>query len=243
MSVIPFPKAKTEWFKIHNAAEDVAEVFIYDVVGDSWAGNDASTVVKQINAITAKKISLRINSPGGSVFDGVAIYNALAAHPAEVTTYIDGIAASIASIIALAGNKVVMAENAMMMIHQPMTVAFYMNSKQLRKEADVLDQVSETLINTYATRTRKERKEISDAMDAETWFTAQEAKEWGLVDEVRAGVQRAACASRETHAALGFKNTPDTIFTAVEADDSISPTLLSLRQSKLALVGKFNNLN
>jgi ATP-dependent Clp endopeptidase proteolytic subunit ClpP len=244
MSVIPFPKAKSEWFKINNAADDTAEVFIYDVVGDSWIGNDASTVVKQINAITAKKISLRINSPGGSVFDGVAIYNALARHPAEVTTYIDGLAASIASVIALAGTKVVMAENAMLMIHNPWTMAMG-EATELRKTADVLDQIKETLINTYATCTKKERKEIHKAMDEETWFTADEAMAWGLVTSVEKGVKAAACVSAETLSAFGFKKAPESLQSnaatpQAEAPKPLSSTPRSLLERKQALIEKTN---
>jgi ATP-dependent Clp endopeptidase proteolytic subunit ClpP len=242
MNTLQFPKAKTEWFKIQNATADVAEVFIYDVVGDSWEGNDSATVVKAINAITAKKISLRINSPGGSVFDGVAIYNALARHSAEVTTYVDGLAASIASIIALAGKKIVMAENAMLMIHNPSTMAWG-ESSDLRKTADVLDQVKETLVNTYATRTGKARDVIAAAMDDETWFTAKEAQAWGLADDIQIGVKAVACASPDTLSFLGAKKTPSNLVVKSEEDSSLFTSLLNLRKSRLALDAKFHNLN
>lgn len=236
-NAIPFPKAKTEWFQIKNATEESADVFIYDVVGDSWVGGDAATVVKAINGIKAKKINLRINSPGGSVFDGVAIYNALARHSAEVTTYVDGLAASIASIIALAGKKIVMAENAMMMIHNPWTYTAG-DSASLRKEADVLDQVRETLINTYATRTGKERDVIGAALDAETWFTAQEAKDWGLNDEITLGVKAMACADSDTLSSLGINKAPTAVIQQDAPLSSIAPR--SLHQRKQALLEKIS---
>jgi len=190
---VQFPKRAdgAKWFDIKNATEESADVFIYDVVGDSWIGTDAGTFVKQLNALKTKRINLRINSPGGSVFDGMAIYNALARHSAEVTSYIDGLAASIASVIALAGKKVVIAENAMMMIHNPWSYAAG-NSEELRKVADVLDQIKETIINTYATRTGLKRDEIAKMMDDETWFTAEEAIAKKLADESTTGVRAAA---------------------------------------------------
>jgi ATP-dependent Clp endopeptidase proteolytic subunit ClpP len=191
-NLIQFPRAKdSKWFDIKNATDESADVFIYDVVGDSWIGTDAGTFVKQLNALKTKKINLRINSPGGSVFDGMAIYNALARHPAEVTSYVDGLAASIASVIALAGKKIVIAENAMMMIHDPSVLAFG-KAEELRKSADVLDQIKETIINTYATRTGLKRDEIAQMMTDETWFTAQEAIAKKFADESTPGVKAAA---------------------------------------------------
>lgn len=158
-NISQFPTAKKSWFSIKNVADNSADVFIYDVVGDSWTGNDALTVVKDINALDVENINLRINSPGGSVFDGMAIFNALLNHKATVSTHIDGVAASIASVIALAGDDIVMAENAMFMIHNPWTLTAG-SSAELRKEADVLDQVKETILNTYASRTVAHEKNL-----------------------------------------------------------------------------------
>jgi ATP-dependent Clp protease, protease subunit len=160
MNVIPFPKAKGPWFEIKNKTEESVDLYLYDVIGDDWVGSDAATVVKQISAITSNQINLRINSPGGSVFDGFAIFNALRNHKATVTTYIDGLAASIASIIALAGDKVVMAENAMVMIHNPWTFSMG-ESKDLRKDADILDQLKESLITAYVNKTEQSREDIA----------------------------------------------------------------------------------
>lgn len=217
-TTIPFPKTSAsgaKWFEIKNANEQSADIFIYDVVGDPWVGMDAATVVKQISALTSKKINLRINSPGGSVFDGMAIYNALARHSAEVTTYIDGIAASIASVIALAGKRVLIAENAMMMIHDPSAMAFG-RAEDLRKTADVLDQVKETIINTYATRTGKGRDEIAKMMTDETWFTASEAVAANFADQSIEGVKAAASFDLK---AFGYAKAPAP---AAPATDEIS---------------------
>ena len=143
MSKIPnFPKASSPWFAVNTATEDSADLYFYDVIGDSWVGSDAATVVKEIKALKSKRLNVHISSPGGSVFDGIAIYNALTSHPSDVTVYVDGLAASIASIIALAGKKVVMAENAMFMIHNPWTWTAG-NAEELRKQADTLDQIGD----------------------------------------------------------------------------------------------------
>lgn len=239
-----FPKAKGPWFAVKNATEESADLFFYDVIGDSWIGSDAATVVKQINGLKAKRLNVRINSPGGSVFDGTAIYNALARHPAEVVTYIDGVAASIASVIALAGKRVVMAENAMFMIHNPWTYAAG-DSAELRKQADVLDQVGETLITTYATRTGKDRDDIRKAMDEETWFTADEALAWGLATEKAEALPMAACVNPEVANALNFHRTPSALLAAQQPEPSQpsspeTPRSLSLLKRKLALLEKAN---
>lgn len=191
--IIPFPAKRegSNWFEVKNATDESADIYMYDFIGDPWIGTDAGTVVKQLQSLKTKRINLHINSPGGLVFDGIAIYNALKAHPSEVITYIDGLAASIASVIALAGKRVVIAENAMMMIHNP-AVMVYGESKALRKEADVLDQIKETIITTYASKTGASRDEIAKQMDAETWFTAAEAIAAKLADETADGMKAAA---------------------------------------------------
>lgn len=241
-TVIPFPKAKKEWFSIKAKSEEEADVFIYDVVGDSWIGNDAATVVKEIRNIKAKKINLRINSPGGSVFDGMAIYNALLGHEATVTTYIDGLAASIASVIALAGDKIIMAENAMFMIHNPWTFTAG-DAKALRKEADVLDQVRETILNTYTSRTGGDREDLAKSMDDETWYDATQAKEAGFVTDVSKASKIAACADKDTLEALGFKHAPESLSSAPAESSEPSPSGVprSLLERRLALFEKTNN--
>jgi ATP-dependent Clp protease, protease subunit len=176
----PFkPKAKGS-YRI-EAKSDEATVYIYDEI--SWWGVDAQQFVKDLEAVTANTIHLRINSPGGAVFDGTAIYNTLKQHEATVITHIDGLAASISSIIALAGDEVRMGENAFFMIHEPWSIVIGM-ADDLRKEADLLDKVGGALSNIYQTKTGKSEQEILDYMAAETWFTAQEALEAGFIDVI-----------------------------------------------------------
>lgn len=239
---LTFPKAKGPWFSIKNATTDSADLYFYDVIGDSWVGSDAATVVKEITGLKQKKLNVHINSPGGSVFDGVAIYNALLNHASEVTVFVDGLAASIASIIALAGKRVVIAENAMFMIHNPWTWGAG-NAAEFRKQADVLDQIGETLITTYASRTGKSREVIRASMDAETWFSAKEAKDWGLATEVAEPLRAAACVTADVAEALNFRKTPEPVLAKSEPapsqpPSSETPRNLPLLKRKQALLEK-----
>ena len=240
-NIINFPKPREggKWFEIKNLTDETADIFIYDQIGDGMFGGgiSATNVIDQIKALGDRKLNVRINSPGGSVFEGVAIYNALARHPGEVTTYVDGIAASIASVIAMAGRKILIAENAMMMIHDPSTLVWG-GSAELRKQADVLDQIKETLITTYATRTGMEREKISALMSAETWFTAQEAVALKLADEQVAGVKAAACFDLSSY---GYVKAPGAVAVAnssqpsIEGTPSFSATPRSLLNRRQAL--------
>ena len=184
-----------QWFKIENKS-DKAEIWIYEEIGeDFWSGSGitAKSFQKELSEIKAKQIDLHINSPGGLVFDGITIYNLLKQHPASVTTYIDGLAASIASVIALAGDKVVMAENALFMIHKASGMVIG-TSDDMRDFAEKLDKVNGSIATTYTSKTKKDESEISAMMAAETWLTADEALDFGFVDEIAGEVDMAACA-------------------------------------------------
>lgn len=170
------------WYSIKNFNKgNYVEVYIYDEIG--YWGVTAKEFITDLNKITADQINLRIHSVGGEVFDALAIYNSLKRIDKRVDVYIDGLAASAASFIALAGDKIYMAENAYFMIHNAMTIAMG-NSKDLRETADFLDNVSGTIRNIYATKTSLPEDQISTLMDEETWFTGKEALESGFVDEL-----------------------------------------------------------
>lgn len=169
-----------DWYKI-KAADDVAEVFIYDAI--DIFGVDAEMFVRDLKQITAPKIRVRLNTPGGSVFDGMAIFNALKSHGAEIETQIDGLAASMGSVIALAGDTVKMSENAFYMIHDPFGIAVG-TAEEMRKTADLLDKVGDQITSIYAKKTGLELSELGEMMDAETWFTAEEALDAGFIDEI-----------------------------------------------------------
>lgn len=176
------------WFEFKNADGDNPELFIYDEIG-MW-GVDASEIRDKLAAIPRDRIiCLRVNSPGGDVFQALAIYNMLVDR--LVTVQIDGIAASAASLIAMAGDPVVMPENAMMMIHNPSGMVWG-DSDDMRSTAEALDKIKEALIATYARKSGMDRDELWDLMTAETWLTASEAVDMGFANEVKPAARVAA---------------------------------------------------
>jgi ATP-dependent Clp endopeptidase proteolytic subunit ClpP len=184
-----------KWFEIINKS-DKAEIWIYEQIGEDWwsgGGVTAKGFKDELLTIKASQIDLHINSPGGEVFDGITIYNLLKQHSANITTYIDGLAASIASVIALAGNRVVMAENALWMMHNPWGMAIG-NAEDMRAQADVLDKVGSSISLAYQSKSGKSEEEIKSWMDSETWMSAAEAQESGFVDEISDQMDIAACA-------------------------------------------------
>ena len=177
------------WFTITNKSELSAEVTIYEEIGSY--GITAKAFLDQIKNVGKRKITLRINSPGGEVFDGLAIYNRLREHKGGVEVRIDGIAASMASVIAMAGAPVSMAENALLMVHNPSGLCAG-NSGDMRELADMLDKVRGSLTSAYERKTGKTTEEIGAMMDAETWMTAQEALAAGFIDEITGELKMAA---------------------------------------------------
>lgn len=165
------------------AAEDEATVYIYGDIGGWFGGVVAEDIVKEIAALDVKTLNVRINSPGGLVFDGVAIYNALVAHKADVVVTIEGIAASIASVIAMAGDTIRIGEGSSMMIHKPWSFAMG-DAEVLRKEAEVLDILEGGIVDLYAARTGKSAKDIATLLAAETWLRGKAAVDEGFADEV-----------------------------------------------------------
>lgn len=177
------------WFEI-RAAADGAEVVIYDAIGAF--GLSAKAFVDELKRLTAAKtLQVRINSPGGDVFEGLAIHNALARHPAHKVVTIDGIAASIASVVAMAGDEIVMPENAMLMLHNP-SGAVIGRAQEMRQMADALDKIRASMTSVYAGRTSRSPEEIERLMDGETWLSAPEAIELGFADRIDPPVRMAA---------------------------------------------------
>ncbi len=192
--------AKNTWYTIGSvkaAAGDPekkeVEILIYEEIG-SW-GISASRFIRDLRALGAVDfINLRINSPGGEVFDGAAIYNLLLTHPAKVTVHIDGLAASMASVVAMAGDEVRIGENAFFMIHNPWSVQVG-DASEMRSMADLLDQIGETIVTAYERRSGMDRDELKSMMNAETWLSGPEAVEKGFADSVTAPVKLAASAN------------------------------------------------
>lgn len=179
------------WYSIQAKADaPAADISIYDEIG-LW-GVTAKQFIADLKALDAKTIRLAINSPGGSVFDALAMYNALRQHPAAIEVTVMGVAASAASLVAMAGDKIIMPENAFMMIHNPLNFA-YGNADELREMADVLDKIGASLVATYAARTGLAADEIKTLLAAETWLDAGEAVAKGFADELQPALKVAAC--------------------------------------------------
>lgn len=173
-----------QWYRVENrAAADASTatlVWLMDELG-AW-GVTAADFVRDLQAIRGD-IELHVSSPGGEVFDGIAIFNALRNHRGKVTVYIDGVAASAASFICMAGDRIIAERTATMMIHDAMGIAVG-NATDMRDMADLLEKCSQNIASIYAERAGGTQDEWRKRMQAETWFTAAEAKAAGLVDEI-----------------------------------------------------------
>ena len=177
------------WYNIKNLSETSTEVVIYDEIG-AW-GIDSKSFIEEVKQISTDNVLLRINSPGGSVIDGLSIHDAIKRMPQKVTAQIEGLAASIASIIALGADEVTMSENSLFMIHN-VWGGETGGAKDMRKAADLMDKMGDRLVNIYVGKTNKEESEIRAWMDDETWFTANEALEAGFINYVEEPIALAA---------------------------------------------------
>lgn len=172
--------------KAITAKGDKVKIQIYDDIGKGgWFFDEisAQSIIDQIEGLSVSQIDVHINSGGGDVFEGVAIYNYLKNHSAKVIVHVDGLAASIASIIAMAGDKIIMGEGAFMMIHDPLTGVIG-NAEQMRKTADILDNVGGSMAGVYATKTGNSVEKIRELMLAETWLNAKEAVDLGFATSI-----------------------------------------------------------
>jgi len=178
-----------------KAQGDKAEIMIYGIIGKGFLDEEgivAKDFVDELNALKdVSEITVRLNSPGGYVDADKAIYNSLVKHPAKINVEIEGAAYSIASLVAMAGDTISIAENAMVMIHDPMS-CICGNSGELRKTADMMDKAKLTMISSYKRHSKLSDDEISAAMTEETWYTAQEAVEAGFATEITQEIKMAA---------------------------------------------------
>ncbi|MCM3736441.1 Clp protease ClpP [Bacillus cytotoxicus] len=206
-------KQKNKFFEMKMAANtSSADIFIYgEVTKYAWEeyGEMSSTIFKQEldDLGDVDTINLHINSPGGSVFEGITISNMLKMHKANVIVYIDALAASIASVIAMCGNKIHMHKNSMMMIHHAWTYASG-NAQQLRKAADDIEKISKSNCMIYLDRAgaKLTEEKLNELLDAETWLSAEEALSYGLCDEVIEANQAVASISEGLF--KEYKNVP-----------------------------------
>jgi ATP-dependent Clp protease protease subunit len=210
----------TSWYAIRARGPDTvtagAEVAIYDEIGAY--GVSAKGFLSELGALPeGTPVDLRLNSPGGSVFDAVAIHNALKRHEGTVTVWIDGIAASAASYIAMAGDEIVMPENAFLMIHDPSGLVMG-TAEDMRAMAGTLDKIAAGMTRGYAGRSGKTEDEIAALMAAETWFSAAEALEAGLATQLAEPVRIAA-----SFDIARFRNAPPELQEAVEPVETADP--------------------
>ncbi|WP_413708265.1 head maturation protease, ClpP-related [Ralstonia sp. Ralssp110] len=219
-------KAKQrKWYDLkaaRNAAgKTVAELRIYDDIG-FW-GTTAKAFVNELDAVAkdADEILVAVNSGGGDVFDGFAIYNALRRYSGKVTARVDGIAASAASLVVMAGDTIVMPENAMMMVHNAWTIAAG-DAAQMRKTAELLDKTRDGIVAAYRNKCGLTDDEIVAMMDAETWMTAAEAKDRGFADQIEAPVKLQASV-RTGELLARFEHTPEALLKALEAPPAEAP--------------------
>jgi ATP-dependent protease ClpP protease subunit len=173
---------ENNWYRIENAAAPSADIFVYAAIGID--GVTAADFVKDVKAIRARVINLHINSPGGSPFDAVTMLTALKQSKASVTAYVDGLAASAASVLAMAGDRVVMARHSMMMIHEAHVTDAAGSADDMRKMADLLDLLSDNIAGIYAAHTGGSVEDWRARMATETWFNDQQAVQAGLASEV-----------------------------------------------------------
>lgn len=188
-----------KWIEVRNVTAEAADVFLYGSIGMT---DSAAEALAQLRSLKVKTINVRINSPGGSVYGGLAVYNALVQSDADIVTHVDGLAASIASVIAMAGDRIVMAENAMLMIHAPSSTASG-GSEELRIAADVLEKLHANLAEIYRKRSGQSPEAIAELMAADSWLSASAARALGLCTEI--------APSRQIEASFdlsAFKNVP-----------------------------------
>lgn len=189
----PRPPAEqlTRWFRVTAAAGDTsATVFVYGDIG-GWWGVDADELVREIHALQVDQLDVHINSYGGQMFDGFAIYSALRNHPAHVRSWVDGVAASAASIIAVAGDEVIMERPSRLMIHCSGTYASG-NKHDLRGAADLLEEFDGSISEVYAEHGKLSAAQFLEAMESETWYSSAAAMDVGLCDRIAGDVPAAA---------------------------------------------------
>ena len=179
-----------KWYNINGkSTEGIVDIYIFDEIGSY--GVNAQSFIEEVKAYKKRPMNLHINCVGGDVFDGMAIYNILKKRTAETTVYIEGIAASMGSVIALAADNVVMAENSLFMIHNAWGGAMG-EAKEMRKTAKLLEKISNEIADIYVKKTKMPYDKVKEMMDEETWLNAEEAYSLGFIDSISDAIKVAA---------------------------------------------------
>ena len=178
-----------EWYKIKNKSSEVSDIYLFNDIGTF--GITAQSFIDEIKEYEDRELNIHINSLGGEVFEGMAIYSIIQRRTSKTTVYIEGIAASIASVIALAADEVIMSENSLLMIHNAWG-GTQGEAKDMRKQAEILEKITNEIAEVYVKKTKIPYNEIVEMMDEETWLTAEEAVALGFVDSISEPIQVAA---------------------------------------------------
>ena len=221
--------AAKSWYAIQQTEDGPAtEIHLYDEIGGYGVG--AKQFIADLKRNSGNRIHLRINSVGGSVTEGLAIANAIKRHKGGVTAHIDGLAASMATVIAVSADETAMSDNAIFMIHEPWSVG-QGTADDLRAEAEVLDKMKKSLVRAYTKKTGLDDEEVEEMMKAETWMNAEEALSSGFVDYIEDGLEAAASVSVETARARfdkfqnSMRKTAKTIKAEEAAPEVVEPTV------------------
>lgn len=238
-------KAKNKkYWEFKNQTNDSADLYLYIEIA-SWGGGYAAHSAQSFkdeldNLGDISTLNVYINSPGGDVFEGSTIYNMLKRYDAQVNVHVDGIAASIASVIAMAGDKIIMPSNTMMMIHNAWTYT-QGNADELRKTADTLDKVNKALMQAYLDKVgdKLNEEDLKTLMDNTSWLTAQECFDYGLCDVVGEEVSIAACADAELFAQ--YKNFPKALLNDIKPKNNTKTEEFTKDEEIEALMSRVNN--
>ena len=234
---------KKFWEVKQSTNKEEADIYIFgEIVSYKWDDTDttAASFQKDLDEVgDVSQLTLHINSPGGSVFEGIAIGNMLKKHKAHVTAYVDALAASIASVIVASCDEVIMPENSMLMIHNPM-LGIFGNAAELRKAAESLDQIAKPSITTYLAKAGNKLTEetIKQIMDDETWLSANEAFDYGLCDVVESANQMVACVNEKLFET--YQKVPDKLLRPAQTNalsDDERQKIIQQAQQEKAFIG------
>lgn len=227
-----------KWYEFKNIKDDVAEVYIYgEITPYKWEDTDVSAMEfkNELDSMNDKKLNIYINSPGGSVMEGQAISNMLKRYKGETNAYIDGMAASIASVIALSADNVYMPKNSYLMIHNAWTITAG-NSKDLRAMADTLDKINEGIVEVYKAKSNVVEEVLKELMDKETWLTGNDVTKYFNINVIEEK-KIAACITNNNN----FKNMPKELIKEEPADEIVEDieisNVLELAKARLSLRG------
>ncbi len=205
------PLDRPDWYKIESASDDEADILLYDYIG--WPFNEAGDFVRALSSLKQNKIVIRINSPGGDIFDANAIHNAIKSHPSKPITRVESLSASASSYISIAGSKREAYKNTMFMIHEPMC-GIYGNQYEVEEMRGILSQISDIMVDMYADNTNVGKRELKEMLKAETWMPAKVAKEKGFIDTI---IEAGKGAKAEYDLSV-FSHVPDDLMADKEID-------------------------